>query len=190
MHTAPKRGMLCISISERIETKIVTMYIRPAKPEDMDRIMEICDAARSFMRKNGNHTQWINGYPSRQQMAQDRQNGNSYVWAEIDSRGNEILRGVFTFILGEDPTYTVIEGGTWRNAEPYGTIHRMGSDGTRSGFFRQALQFCLEQTDNIRIDTHADNLVMQHLAEREGFIRCGTIYVADGSPRIAYHYVK
>jgi predicted GNAT family N-acyltransferase len=50
----------------------------------------------------------------------------------------------------------------------------------------------LEQTDNIRIDTHADNAKMQALLEEHGFEKCGTIYVHDGisehSPRIAYQY--
>ena len=38
----------------------------------------------------------------------------------------------------------------------------------------------------MRADTHADNKVMQHLLESEGFTRCGIIHVADGTPRIAY----
>ena len=36
------------------------------------------------------------------------------------------------------------------------------------------------------VDTHADNKVMQHLLESEGFTRCGIIHVEDGTPRIAY----
>lgn len=41
---------------------------------------------------------------------------------------------------------------------------------------------------NIRIDTHADNKTMQHLIEADGFTRCGIIYIADGTPRIAYQW--
>ena len=37
-----------------------------------------------------------------------------------------------------------------------------------------------------RADTHADNKIMQHLLEKNGFTRCGVIHVADGSPRFAY----
>ena len=32
----------------------------------------------------------------------------------------------------------------------------------------------------------ADNQIMQHLLEKNGFTRCGIIHVADGTPRIAY----
>ena len=41
---------------------------------------------------------------------------------------------------------------------------------------------------SIRIDTHADNKTMQHLIEADGFTRCGIIYIADGTPRIAYQW--
>ena len=44
--------------------------------------------------------------------------------------------------------------------------------------------------DNIRIDTHYDNKIMQKLIERNDFKRCGRIYVADGTPRIAYQWLK
>ena len=30
----------------------------------------------------------------------------------------------------------------------------------------------------------------QRQIEKNGFIRCGTIYVEDGSPRIAYHWTS
>lgn len=38
----------------------------------------------------------------------------------------------------------------------------------------------------MRIDTHENNKVMQHLIKKNGFQECGIIYVEDGSPRIAY----
>ena len=38
----------------------------------------------------------------------------------------------------------------------------------------------------LRADTHADNKIMQHLLEKNGFTKCGIIHVEDGTPRIAY----
>lgn len=166
------------------------MYIRPARPEDLDRIMKLFDIARVFMQKNGNPTQWAPGYPSKEKIAEDIRNGDCYVRAEKNTSGAEVLHGVFSFILGDDPTYAHIENGAWPSDKPYGTIHRMAGDGTRKGFFAEAMKFCLEKTDNIRIDTHADNLPVQHLANQAGFIRCGIIYAANGTPRIAYQYMK
>jgi RimJ/RimL family protein N-acetyltransferase len=92
---------------------------------------------------------------------------------------------VFAFIIGEDPTYQKIEG-TWLNDRPYGTIHRLASAGITTGVFQQCLDYCLTQINDIRVDTHADNTPMRKSIERAGFKRCGIIYVADGTPRIAY----
>ena len=39
---------------------------------------------------------------------------------------------------------------------------------------------------NIRIDTHRDNRIMQHLLERHGFRYCGIIYLLSGDERLAY----
>lgn len=53
-----------------------------------------------------------------------------------------------------------------------------------------AMQFALQQYDNIRIDTHHDNMVMQHLIEKEGFKYCGIIYCWSGDERVAFQFTK
>ena len=53
-----------------------------------------------------------------------------------------------------------------------------------------AAEFGKARAKNLRIDTHADNAPMQHVLEKAGFARCGTIYCQDGSPRVAFHLVK
>lgn len=88
---------------------------------------------------------------------------------------------------GADPTYQVIEGGAWLNdALPYGTIHRLASSGKSKGVASAVIEWCLEHCQSLRADTYADNQIMQHLLEKNGFTRCGIIHVADGTPRIAY----
>ncbi len=43
------------------------------------------------------------------------------------------------------------------------------------------------QCGHLRIDTHNDNIVMQNLLPKPGFVHCGTIYVEeDDAPRLAY----
>lgn len=44
----------------------------------------------------------------------------------------------------------------------------------------------MEHCQSLRADTHADNKIMQHLLEKNGFARCGIIHVEDGTPRVAY----
>ena len=51
---------------------------------------------------------------------------------------------------------------------------------------RECLDYCRSLVPEIRMDTHEKNLSMQQACERLGFQRCGVIYVADGTPRIAY----
>ena len=50
----------------------------------------------------------------------------------------------------------------------------------------EVIAWCLEHCESLRADTHADNKIMQHLLEKNGFTKCGIIHVEDGTPRIAY----
>ena len=162
------------------------MIIRKAKKEDLDEIMRVMDAARKHMEDEGNAGQWTCGYPSRELITGDITKGEFYVWADKDADGSEKICGGFAFIIGEDPTYIEIEDGQWLNDKLYGTIHRIGSDGTRRGMLRECLAFCKTQIPEIRMDTHEKNISMQNACERLGFVKCGTIHISDGSPRIAY----
>ena len=142
------------------------MKVRRGKIEDLDEIMRIYRTAKNYMVDHGNHRQWIGGYPSRELIAADIRSGYCFVLYEGEKERQQLF-GVFAFILGEDPTYRDIEG-SWLNSEPYGTIHRIGSDGRRKGVFDCAVDFCQSRTDNLRIDTHHDNQTMQHLIEKRG----------------------
>lgn len=92
----------------------------------------------------------------------------------------------FALIGGEDATYAGIEDGEWLNDDAYHTLHRLASDGFVGGVLDRCIEFCSGVSGNLRADTHACNAVMLAGLERNGFIRCGIIHVADGSPRIAF----
>lgn len=154
------------------------------KEEDLSAVMSIYDKARLFMRQTGNLYQWNNGYPTREIIEEDIALKQSY----IIKKNNTIL-AVFTFVNGRDHTYDYIEG-SWLNDEKYGVIHRIGSNQIEKGMLKVAIDYCLQFVNNLRIDTHKDNKVMQHLLEKEGFIKCGIIYLKDGNPRIAYQKVN
>ncbi len=158
------------------------MNIRNAQMTDLPEIMAVYAQARKYMAENGNAVQWGTAYPSEDLIKEDIQLGRCCVGT--DSYGK--IHFVFAFIIGEDPTYLRIEQGAWLNNSPYGTIHRLGSDGARKGCFAECLTFCLNRISNLRADTHRNNLTMQHLLEKYGFRRCGIIYVMDGSERLAY----
>lgn len=154
--------------------------IRKATPWDLPRIREIYEMARQFMRKNGNHSQWGKGDEPEALIEEDICQGNLYVLEEAD------IHAVFAFIIGEDLTYLEIEEGNWKSEEPYAAVHRVASDGTVQGVLGHVMDYCSAQVPHIRIDTHTDNKVMQHVLEKYGFVSCGIVHVPDGSPRIAY----
>lgn len=160
------------------------MEIRPAVPADLPELQRVFRAAKQYMAATGNPSQWGADYPPPQLLERDIRQGNCRVC--LDREGN--LCGVFVLILGEDPTYRHIEEGAWLNGAPYGTLHRIASDGTVPGVFAAALAYSRSVISNLRIDTHADNRVMQALILNSGFRRCGIIRTADGSPRIAYQW--
>lgn len=157
------------------------MYqVRKACAADMPDICHIYELAREFMRHSGNPYQWGTEKPSLKQIHTDIENENLYVL--VDQHG---VHGVFALILGEDPTYTHIDGGAWSRQDHYATIHRIAGDGT-GGIFSAALNFCQVRCKYLRIDTHENNAVMLHLLEKHGFTRCGIIHIGDGTPRIAF----
>ena len=79
------------------------MKIRTATILDLERILEIYAYARTFMAQTGNPTQWGDGYPKKELLTKDIEQGQLYVMEEK----NEI-HGVFVFIIGADPTYEVM----------------------------------------------------------------------------------
>ncbi|MFV0587775.1 GNAT family N-acetyltransferase [Bacteroides reticulotermitis] len=158
------------------------MYIRPTEKTDLKRIMEIYDFARAFMQENGNPNQWIDGYPSEEFMLQEITANHSFV---CENEQGELV-GTFCFIIGEDPTYRQIENGKWLNDNPYGTLHRIASNGRQKGLFHHCIEWCFKCCGNIRVDTHQDNVVMQSALTKDGFKECGIIYTTNGTPRIAY----
>ena len=162
------------------------MMIRNAQKNDLDAIEQVYAAARVYMAASGNPHQWGDGsYPERSLLEEDIEKGHLYV---IEEGG--AVHAVFAFILGKDPTYASIEDGAWLNDRPYGTIHRIASDGQIKGMFTKAFDYCRSRIDEIRIDTHHDNKTMQHVVTKHGFKRCGIIYLENGDPRIAYQYSK
>ena len=158
------------------------MKIRKAALNDLPRLMEIYAYARRFMASTGNAHQWIDGYPSERLIRQDIVAGHCHVC--VGNEGKTV--GVFCFIEGEDANYAHIENGMWLNDQPYGTIHRLATSGEERGIADACFRWCMERCPNIRVDTHRDNHILQHILQKYGFTYCGVIYVANGTPRLAF----
>lgn len=157
--------------------------IRVATMDDLARAQEIIGIGRAAMRAAGNAVQWSPIGQAEAGIAEDIRQGRCYV---MEDDGG--IYGVFALVIGADPTYAYIEG-AWRDDSAYGTIHRIASDGTHRGILAECVNWSMEQIPHLRIDTHESNLAMRGAIERLGFTYCGTIYIADGTPRRAYELI-
>ena len=133
------------------------IHIRLASKEDIQNIMPLYAYARKFMAANGNPHQWNGNYPASEDILKDIANGNYYVCTP-DNAPEKIVGG-FAFIIGREPNYAVIENGAWHSDQPYGTIHRIASNGQVKGIARACFDFCHHKISYLRIDTHADPTV-------------------------------
>jgi len=162
------------------------MKIRRSSGRDLDRIMEIYGLARRYMAEHGNPDQWgPTNWPPEELIRRDIRDGDSYVC--VNEEGAVI--GTFFFICGQnvEPTYREITDGAWLDDSPYGVVHRLAGDGSEKGIGEYCLRWAYAQCGHLRIDTHGDNIVMQRLARKLGFVHCGTIHVEeDEYPRLAF----
>ena len=155
--------------------------VRKATYEDVPELMEVFGKAREIMRASGNMHQWNDGYPSEEIVRKDIENGVCYVLCK-----NERIIATMAFIPGPDPTYAKIHNGQWIDESPYYVIHRIAAAEPGHNVAFMLLDWAFLQTGNIRIDTHKDNVIMQHILDKQGFTHCGMIYLANGDPREAY----
>ena len=162
----------------------MTYTIRRAVPSDWEQIPPLYAQARRFMHENGNPDQWGESFPPEELLRQDIAKGQLYVVEE----GCQI-HGAFAFIIGRDPSYARIEDGAWLSEAEYGTLHRVAGDGKAHGLFDAMVAYCERQIPHLRVDTHADNRVMRHLIQKNGFAYCGIIHVEDQTPRLAFEKI-
>ena len=160
------------------------MTVRRATAADAECVLRILDAGRAIMRQHGNMAQWGNGYPAMADVQRDITQQQCY----LITLGNE-PQGTFCLQTGTEPTYAHIEG-AWLNPLPYGTIHRLATLGLTPGVGQCCLSWCKHQLGNLRADTHQDNRLLGTLLESHGFQYCGIVHMLDGSPRLAYQWVR
>lgn len=159
-----------------------TYTFRQATMEDLPLMLNLRDQAREIMRSYGNINQWPDGYPAQEKLEKDIETGCSYLMSDP----NGTIVATFAFIPGPDITYKVIYDGQWLNDEPYSVIHRIASTPDSHGVLDAVLDFCESLDPNIRIDTHADNIIMINGLKKRGYLYCGIIHLLNGDERLAF----
>ena len=163
----------------------MSRIIREARPTDMAEIMKVINAAKKIMRQSGNLHQWGKGYPSEAVITADMEKNGGFV---VEDDG--IIVGYFAFLTSPEPTYAIIYEGDWLDDKrPYHVVHRIASYPDAHGIFSSIMDFCFSHDSNIRIDTHRDNRIMQHIISKHGFSYCGIIYLVSGDERLAYQKI-
>ena len=156
------------------------MIIRPATVSDLPALRPVFEAAKAIMRADGNLEQWsAPGFPPEDLLLRDLARGGGFVI------GSTAPIGYFALLPSPEPTYDYIDG-AWLTDEPYGIIHRIASYPEDHGIFAAIIDFAAARYAHLRIDTHRDNRIMQHLIEKHGFTYCGIIWLEDGTERLAY----
>ena len=151
----------------------------------MTEVMKVMDAAKMIMRQSGNMHQWGEGYPSEAVITADMERNGGFVVVD-----DGMIVGYFAFLPSPEPTYAKIYEGDWLDDErPYHVVHRIASYPYVHGIFSSIMDFCFSHDPNIRIDTHRDNKIMQHIIMKHGFTYCGIIYLASGDERLAYQQI-
>ena len=162
------------------------MTLRTATEADIPAIMKILEAGRDIMLASGNLHQWPQGYPTEEMVRRDIGPG----YGKVMEDGGRIV-AYFACIPSPDPTYAVIYDGAWEDDEkPYYVVHRIASFPQVHGVFKTMMEYLDALTDNIRIDTHKDNKIMQHNLAKYGFKYCGIIHIASGAERLAYQRIR
>ena len=164
------------------------MVIRSATPADLPALRPVFEAAQAIMRADSNPDQWsAPGFPPEDLLLHDIEREGGFVIESVmpGLTGHLSPRAYFALLPSPEPTYDRIDG-AWLTDEPYGVIHRIASYPEDHGIFASIIDFAAARYAHLRIDTHRDNRIMQHLLSRHGFTCCGIIWLADGTERLAY----
>lgn len=165
------------------------MTIRNTTQYDLPAIMDIIHYAQRYL-ANLKIDQWQDGYPNEAQFLNDIYNKESFVLLD---EANQII-ATFMFTTSKEPTYDTIDG-EWLtdNQTKYGVIHRIAvaENCTNKGVAKFIITHCEQELkkqniSSMRIDTHQDNLGMQHILKSLDYIYCGIITLTSGALRLAF----
>lgn len=168
------------------------MYkLRRAAEAEASAAMGLIDQAKAFLKAQG-IDQWQKGYPDLACICGDLNKGKGYFMAD---ESGEIAAYMCIDFDGE-PAYNDLNG-AWltESGARYAVVHRMAMDhgsrgrGLATRAFALVEELCRERgVGSIRIDTDADNAIMKHILDKNGFTYCGLIRF-DNSDKIAYEKI-
>ncbi|MDR2683178.1 MAG: GNAT family N-acetyltransferase [Dysgonamonadaceae bacterium] len=159
--------------------------LRKARTEDMERIWQIILQAKEQMRLR-NSRQWQDGYPAPENIARDIAQGYGCVLTL-----EKTVIAYAAVIFDGEPAYEHLRG-QWLSDRPYVVVHRlavadeMKRQGVATRYMQQIEALSRKKgVYSFRVDTNFDNLYMQKIFARLGFVYCGEV-LYDANRRMAY----
>ncbi len=161
------------------------MELRNIELNEVDIAMSIIDDAKKHLKEQG-IDQWQSGYPDYACIKNDALNQTGYFIVDCDD-----ILGYLCIDFKGEPAYENLNG-TWASNNKYVVIHRVAFVKDARGKNLSSILFKLVEDISrqkgiyyFRIDTDADNLKMQHVLKKNGFVLRGTIWF-DNSEKIAF----
>ena len=167
-----------------------SLTLRLATEQDIPCAMTMIQDAKNYQKEIGLN-QWSEVYPAIEDITEDIAAGKGYFLCD-----GETKVGYLCLDTDGEEAYNGLEG-QWLTADDavYLVVHRLAMSascrgkGYSSAVFPLAEQFCKEHgIGSIRVDTHEENQIMQHLIPKAGFTYCGLVYYF-GSPRTAFEKI-
>ena len=168
------------------------MKLKQATMEDFDQIISILKDGANQLAEHG-VDQWQGDYPSPDQIKEDIENG----WAYLAISQDKETVGAAAIVQGPDHVYDQMDGKWLIETDNYKVIHRVAihSNHTGKGYATKLYHEIIDQIktnnpdiDSIRVDTHEDNKAMQHLIDKMGVKRVGTLNGVYRKGEISYVY--
>lgn len=156
------------------------MQIKQAKMGDLNQIMEILRDGRNQLAEQG-IDQWQGDYPNEEHIKEDIEKGFAYL---VQSDDDETV-GALSIVEAPDHSYDELHGDWLIDTDKYVVIHRVAihSNHAGKGYASQLFTSVIDYIKNnrkdiktIRIDTHVDNKIMQHLIAKNGFTKVGELH--------------
>ncbi|WP_099204272.1 GNAT family N-acetyltransferase [Scatolibacter rhodanostii] len=167
--------------------------VRKAYKFEENEVYEVILFAQEFLKEQG-LPQWQNGSgPNLTKIRDDLSKGEGYVLTQADK-----IHGYTALVKGQDEHYNHISDGNWvGKSDNYISVHRVAIDPNvrGKGFAAILMQEVINEAfeagyQDIRIDTHPNNKIMQKVILRAGFTYRGKIELGiPNGERNAYQLI-
>lgn len=176
------------------EFRLADCDMRPATVDDIPAIVATLEAGRSLLAADG-IDQWQNGTgPDVDLVTEDVERG----WGRVFLVDGQVA-ATAALIDEPEPNYAHMLEGAWQvrgdAAAPYATIHRVAVAPAFRGmhvaqrFYARLIEEARARGfAEIRVDTHAGNIRMQHVIASAGFTRAGTVCISDDPKDLRWAY--